>query len=269
MVSTAIPLNLLALGFGNRPDILTVQHPHVRLFQPNTTWTFILPHRNNPMNATLTIVHTETVDSVDFVLRWHHDPRPCHLVIPKTQLLAPVQIPEPVRLLFKHLEMRCLQDMNWPPLLKLQSTAWETRQHCALYTRVRVEAQNISCANSYHPRTWAVTEIDTKLKIGRFVYLIEGEVPGIPFGEAKVVGIRALELDWVEFVVQMHPQRAKHMYAEFAYLAIPLAHAEIDRVLEMKYEGTKQFLNDERASTSCMSHPRPFTKGTTRIKAHL
>ncbi|KAJ3553849.1 hypothetical protein NM688_g3402 [Phlebia brevispora] len=242
--------------------------PHVRQFQPNTTWTFILPHHDIPMNATLTIVHAETVNAVEFILHWHHDSRPSHLLVPKTQLLTPVQIPEPVRLLFKHLELRCLESLHWPPLLGQSPIFWDTCQHNMMYPPVRVAAQNILCDYSDHPCTWAVIEVDMKLRVGQFIYLVEGEVPGIHIREAKIVGIHALELDWVEFIVQMHPKRIRQIHAEFAYLAIPLTHAELDRILLMKYEGTKQYLNNECAA-SCIAHPLPFIKSTRRIRSRL
>lgn len=74
---------------------------------------------------------------------------------------------------------------------------------------------------------WVLHTTDTRLAIGVRVTLVEYGYPNTPESQAKVVGIRTLERNWVEYALQISFEDRLIVGTSIIHLVVPLTHAHL------------------------------------------
>lgn len=76
------------------------------------------------------------------------------------------------------------------------------------------------------PGVWSLIQTPVKLSLGSYVTCIEiGDV--FPFTAGFIQAVRAVEQDWVELCIQIHPRLCQVPEDMFLYLAIPITHLQL------------------------------------------
>ena len=118
------------------------------------------------------------------------------------------------------------------------------------YTPVDVVMMSWSVSVLIMLSGYSVTKTDTILEIGTYIRAYTNKGPCRTFWMGKIVALRAVEMHWFQFMVQLHPDYVRQHRANFVHLSCPASHAKLPFNANRTYSQRRRTLPDELSRTS-------------------
>lgn len=228
-------LTIKSDGYDGTPDTACLQHRPSSPLDVGTYWVFHLPHWDCVKVGVLRSVRTATIAYLEYIVAFTTTTTPLLLLVPMEYApTSPSIVTRGICALARtfrpwQLDFPWGHPISYGAVLAPTTLTSPTRPPSAEKTvgeKIIAERRAYS-VDGQTPSLWVLHATDTRLAIGVRVTLVEYGYPNTPESQAKVVGIRTLERNWVEYALQISPEDRLVVGTSIIHLVVPLAHAHL------------------------------------------
>ncbi|KAJ3559961.1 hypothetical protein NM688_g6 [Phlebia brevispora] len=215
----------MSIGHEGMPHTLTLALPPSYPIDFKTTWFCYLPSATNPQKMMIGGIRAACSVWAEYVVVVASESRPFYLHIKLDHL-------EPMATYTQQRPLLLCRYIN--PLML--SEDFEDLTEVAMQSHPVLIKRIASSVDASMPNAWLLRATSMTLMVGMSLNLIcLTDDPVKPQSLAKIVGIQALEQDWLEFVVEMRSSSVALMGGRFIYLITPFSSVTYDALLTAIY----------------------------------